>query len=124
MERKGIETDKGNYNREIRKYNQLVKTIKEEIKTLKGWIGNLLDNLSTAYEKFKDIERDKVIDNPKLFNLTNYLLTYSEIQKEKSKYLRKFYTMKSTKPKKKFMKNIKRKIYSQKKHFITNIRKI
>ncbi|HGQ0170384.1 TPA: hypothetical protein ACLYQH_002004, partial [Streptococcus pneumoniae] len=85
MERKGIETDKGNYNREIRKYNQLVKTIKEEIKTLKGWIGNLLDNLSTAYEKFKDIERDKVIDNPKLFNLTNYLLTYSEIQKEKSK---------------------------------------
>lgn len=48
MERKGIETDKGNYNREIRKYNQLVKTIKEEIKTLKGWIGNLLDNLSTT----------------------------------------------------------------------------
>ena len=88
MERKGIETDKGNYNREIRKYNQLVKTIKEEIKTLKGWIGNLLDNLSTAYEKFKDIERDKIIDNPKLFNLTNYLLTYSEIQKEKSKYLK------------------------------------
>ncbi|HEV3623187.1 TPA: nickase, partial [Streptococcus pneumoniae] len=33
-------------------------------------------------------ERDKVIDNPKLFNLTNYLLTYSEIQKEKSKYLK------------------------------------
>ena len=88
MERKGIETDKGNYNREIRKYNELVKTIKEEIKILKGWIGNLLDNLSTAYEKFKDIERDKVIDNPKLFNLTNYLLTYSEIQKEKSKYLK------------------------------------
>ena len=88
MERKGIETDKGNYNREIRKYNELVKTIKEEIKTLKGWIGNLLDNLTTAYEKFKDIERDKVIDNPKLFNLTNYLLTYSEIQKEKSKYLK------------------------------------
>ncbi|MCY3076768.1 MobQ family relaxase [Aerococcus mictus] len=88
MERKGIETDKGNYNREIRKYNNLVKTIKEEIKTLKGWIGNLLDNLTTAYEKFKDIERDKVIDNPKLFNLTNYLLTYSEIQKEKSKYLK------------------------------------
>ena len=27
------------------------------IETLKGWIGNLLDNLSTAYEKFKDIER-------------------------------------------------------------------
>ncbi|HEU9201035.1 TPA: nickase, partial [Streptococcus pneumoniae] len=25
---------------------------------------------------------------PKLFNLTNYLLTYSEIQKEKSKYLK------------------------------------
>ncbi|HHJ8367258.1 TPA: MobQ family relaxase, partial [Streptococcus pyogenes] len=50
MERKGIETDKGNYNREIRKYNELVKTIKEEIKTLKGWIGNLLDNLTTAYE--------------------------------------------------------------------------
>ena len=49
MERKGIETDKGNYNREIRKYNELVKTIKEEIKTLKGWIGNLLDNLSNAY---------------------------------------------------------------------------
>ncbi|HES1864785.1 TPA: MobA/MobL family protein, partial [Streptococcus pyogenes] len=47
MERKGIETDKGNYNREIRKYNELVKTIKEEIKTLKGWIGNLLDNLTT-----------------------------------------------------------------------------
>lgn len=88
LERKGIETDKGNINREIRKYNELVKTIKEEIKTLKGWIGNLLDNLSTAYEKFKNIERDKVIDNPKLFNLTNYLLTYSEIQKEKSKYLK------------------------------------
>lgn len=56
MERKGIETDKGNYNREIRKYNQLVKTIKEEIKTLKGWIGNLLDNLSTSYLRKNNIE--------------------------------------------------------------------
>ena len=61
----------------------------EEIKTLKGWIGNPLDNLSTAYEKFRDIERDKVIDNPKLFNLTNYLLTYLEIQKEKESILKK-----------------------------------
>ena len=54
-----------------------------------SWIGNLLDNLSTAYEKFKDIEGDKIIDNPKLFNLTNYLLTYSEIQKEKESILKK-----------------------------------
>ncbi len=84
----GIEMSRYNIVKGIRKYNDLVKTIKEEIKTLKGWIGNLLDNLSTPYEKFKDIERDKVIDNPKLFNLTNYLLTYSEIQKEKSKYLK------------------------------------
>lgn len=84
----GIEMSRYNIVKGIRKYNDLVKTIKEEIKILKGWIGNLLDNLSTAYEKFKDIERDKVIDNPKLFNITNYLLTYSEIQKEKSKYLK------------------------------------
>ncbi|ETJ34720.1 Nickase, partial [human gut metagenome] len=57
-----------------RKYNNLVKTIKEEIKTLKGWIGNLLDNLTTAYEKFKDIERDKVIDNPKLFYIFHFFM--------------------------------------------------
>ncbi|MHA2705001.1 hypothetical protein [Streptococcus agalactiae] len=32
LEKKGIETDKGNINREIKKHNSLVKVIKNKIK--------------------------------------------------------------------------------------------
>ena len=42
LERKGIETDKGNINREIKKHNSLVKTIIERISELTSWIGSLL----------------------------------------------------------------------------------
>ena len=42
LERKGIETDKGNINREIKKHNSLVKTIRKRISELTSCIGSLL----------------------------------------------------------------------------------
>ena len=40
LERKGIETDKGNINREIKKHNSLVKAIREKIAELTSWIND------------------------------------------------------------------------------------
>ncbi|NJB08944.1 MobA/MobL family protein, partial [Clostridioides difficile] len=50
LERKGIETDKGNINREIKKHNSLVKAIKERISELTSWINDFSKALFEIYE--------------------------------------------------------------------------
>lgn len=87
LERKGIETDKGNINREIKKHNSLVKAIKERITELTSWIGSLIGNLQSKYDEYKQTRQDEIDNKAELFNLYEYISIYNEIQGEKSRGL-------------------------------------
>ena len=87
LERKGIETDKGNINREIKKHNSLVKTIRERISELTSWIGSLLGNLQSKYDEYKQTRQDEIDNKAELFNLYEYISIYNDIQREKTKNL-------------------------------------
>lgn len=87
LERKGIETDKGNINREIKKHNSLVKAIKERITELTSWIGSLIGNLQSKYDEYKQTRQDEIDNKAELFNLYEYISIYNDIQGEKTKNL-------------------------------------
>ena len=87
LERKGIETDKGNINREIKKHNSLVKEIREKIAELTSWIGSLIGNLQSKYDEYKQDKKDELENKAELFNLYEYISIYNEIQGEKTKKL-------------------------------------
>ena len=85
LEKKGIETDKGNVNREIKKHNSLVKAIKNKIKEITSWIDSLLGNLQAKYDEYKQTKKDELENKAELFNLYEYISIYNEIQGEKTK---------------------------------------
>lgn len=87
LERKGIETDKGNINREIKKHNSLVKAIKERIIELTSWITDFSKALFERYEQYKQTRQDEIDNKAELFNLYEYISIYNEIQGEKSRGL-------------------------------------
>ena len=87
LERKGIETDKGNINREIKKHNSLVKAIKNKIKEITSWIDGLLGNLQAKYDEYKQTKKDELENKAELFNLYEYISIYNDIQGEKTKNL-------------------------------------
>ena len=87
LEKKGIETDKGNINREIKKHNSLVKAIKNKIKEITSWIDSLLGNLQAKYDEYKQTKKDELENKAELFNLYEYISIYNEIQGEKIKNL-------------------------------------
>ena len=87
LERKGVETDKGNINREIKKHNSLVKAIREKISELTSWIGSLIGNLQSKYDEYKQTRQDEIDNKAELFNLYEYISIYNEIQGEKSRGL-------------------------------------
>ena len=87
LERKGIETDKGNLNREIKKRNSLVKAIRERIAELTSWIGSLIWNLQSKYDEYKQTRQDEIDNKAELFNLYEYISIYNDIQGEKTKNL-------------------------------------
>ena len=87
LEKKGIETDKGNVNREIKKHNSLVKAIKNKIKEITSWIDSLLGNLQAKYDEYKQTKKDELENKAELFNLYEYISIYNEIQGEKTKNL-------------------------------------
>ena len=87
LEKKGIETDKGNINREIKKHNSLVKVIKNKIKEITSWIDSLLGNLQAKYDEYKQTKKDELENKAELFNLYEYISIYNEIQGEKTKNL-------------------------------------
>lgn len=90
LERKGIKTEKGNYNREVRKYNHLVKVAKEQLKNISSWIDRYVTKLHQVYGNYKEESRREVEKEPLLFNLREYLDVYDLIQKEKSKNLKNY----------------------------------
>ena len=87
LERKGIETDKGNINREIKKHNSLVKAIRERISELTSWITDFSKALFERYEQYKQTRQDEIDNKAELFNLYDYISIYNEIQGEKSRGL-------------------------------------
>lgn len=87
LERKGIETDKGNINREIKKHNSLVKAIREKIEELTSWINDFSKALFEKYEQYKQTRQDEIYNKAELFNLYEYISIYNDIQGEKTKNL-------------------------------------
>ena len=76
MEKRGIQTNIGNLNREIRAANRLMKSIRQLIQNLKGWITEL-------GEKRKELLAQKTAEEATL--LPNLLMKYMEIRKEERK---------------------------------------
>ena len=76
MEKRGIQTNIGNLNREIRAANNLMKSIRQLIQNLKGWITEL-------GEKRKELLEQKAAEEATL--LPNLLMKYMEIRKEERK---------------------------------------
>ena len=87
LEKKGIETDKGNINREIKNHNSLVKVIKNKIKEITFWIDGLLGNLQTKYDEYKQTKKDELENKAELFNLYEYISIYYDLQGEKARKL-------------------------------------
>ena len=76
MEKRGIQTNIGNLNRDIRAANRLMKSIRQLIQNLKGWITEL-------GEKRKELLAQKAAEEATL--LPNLLMKYMEIRKEERK---------------------------------------
>ena len=76
MEKRGIQTNIGNLNREIRAANNLMKSIRQLIQNLKGWITEL-------GEKRKELLAQKAAEEAT--HLPNLLMKYMEIRKEERK---------------------------------------
>lgn len=76
MEKKGIATEKGELNRNIRKANKLIKEIRAQIGNLKEWIAGLLTDRANAPTKPQP---------PQSPDLANLLMKYLSVQREKSR---------------------------------------
>ena len=76
MEKRGIQTNIGNLNREIKAANSLMQSIRQLIHNLKGWITEL-------GEKRKELLAQKEAEEATL--LPNLLMKYMEIRKEERK---------------------------------------
>ena len=80
MEKRGIQTNIGNLNREIRAANRLMKSIRQLIQNLKGWITELS-------EKRKELLAEKAAEEAVF--LPNLLMKYMEVRKaERSDWTR------------------------------------
>ena len=80
MERKGIRTEKGDINREIKKQNELLKNIGNEIKKITSWLASFKDKLKESYKEYKDQSKKQIENESGLFNLYEYLSFYQEMQ--------------------------------------------
>ncbi|HGD9446028.1 TPA: MobQ family relaxase [Streptococcus agalactiae] len=80
MERKGIRTEKGDINREIKKQNELLKNIGGEIKKITSWLAGFKDKLKESYKEYKDQSKKQIENESGLFNLYEYLSFYQEMQ--------------------------------------------
>ena len=80
MERKGIRTEKGDINREIKKQNELLKNIGGEIKKITSWLAGFKDKLKESYKEYRDQSKKQIENESGLFNLYEYLSFYQEMQ--------------------------------------------
>ena len=94
LERKVIETDKGNINREIKKHNSLVRAIREKISELTSWLNDFTKVLFEKYEQYKQDKKEEYENKAELFNLYEYISIYYELQEEKRRTLNPYASQK------------------------------
>lgn len=87
MEKKGIQTERGNHNRKIIALNKEFKKLKEEIAEIGNWILSLVNMVKGLLKGFSKEKQEEYNLTPDLFNVHSYLETYYNIQKELSKNL-------------------------------------
>ena len=87
LERKGVETEKGNINREIKKHNSIVKAVRERIAELTSWLNNFTKVLFDKYEQYKQEKKEEYENKAELFNLYEYISIYYDLQGEKARKL-------------------------------------
>ena len=87
MEKKGIQTEKGNHNRKIIALNTEFKKLKNEIADIGSWILSLVNMVKGLLKGFSKEKQDEYNLTPNLFDVYSYLQTYYNIQKELSKNL-------------------------------------
>lgn len=71
MEKKGIRTDVGDLNREIKQTNSLMASIRNMIRTMKIWVGELIQKKAELKSIISDRQNNSVID---------YLYKYMEMR--------------------------------------------
>lgn len=76
MEARGISTDKGNYNREVRKYNSFIQSVISQICKLKEEIAEIIK---------RENEIDKALADPNNLAISELLLQYADARKKKDK---------------------------------------
>ena len=80
MEKKGIQTERGNHNRKITAFNLEFKKFKAELSKLISWISSLLVNLQSKYDEYKQEKKEEYENKAELFNLYEYISIYHELQ--------------------------------------------
>ncbi|HGN6041004.1 TPA: MobQ family relaxase [Streptococcus pyogenes] len=87
MEKKGIQTERGNQNRKIIALNLEFRKLKEELSKLTSWIGSLLGSLQVKYDEYKLEKKEEYENKAELFNLYEYISIYYDLQGEKARKL-------------------------------------
>ncbi|XVG95230.1 MobQ family relaxase [Eubacteriales bacterium KG127] len=87
MEKKGIQTERGNHNRKIIAFNLEFKKLKAELSKLTSWISSLLGNLQLKYDEYKQEKKEEYENKAELFNLYEYISIYYDLQGEKARKL-------------------------------------
>ena len=87
MEKKGIQTERGNHNRKITAFNLEFKKFKAELSKLTSWISSLLVNLQSKYDEYKQEKKEEYENKAELFNLYEYISIYHKLQGEKARKL-------------------------------------
>ena len=87
MEKKGIQTERGNHNRKITAFNLEFKKFKAGLSKLTSWISSLLVNLQSKYDEYKQEKKEEYENKAELFNLYEYISIYHELQGEKARKL-------------------------------------
>lgn len=90
LENKGIKTEKGDINREIKKQNALMKTIKAEVLKLKSWLSSFSNQIQEKYDQYKQAKKEEYENKSELFNLYEYLSFYQDMQEEKRQGLNNY----------------------------------
>ena len=87
MEKKGIQTERGNQNRKIIAFNLEFKKLKAELSKLTSWIGSLIGSLQVKYDEYKQEKKEEYENKAELFNLYEYISIYHDIQGDKARKL-------------------------------------
>ena len=90
MEKKGIQTERGNQNRKIIALNLEFKKLKAELSKLTSWIGNLIGSLQAKYDEYKQEKKEEYENKAELFNLYEYISIYYDLQGEKARKLNSY----------------------------------